>query len=643
MRAGTLAAWAVVLGVAFSGGKTASRGGENLVTLVEAGKSGWRLIVASPRSDPVVFAAGELRKYVGQISGCALEEGRPGEKGPAIVIGVREDLAAGEARLLPGPARGYDGYAIGVAAGDDAGTGRIVIGGDNGRGVIYAVYDLLERLGCRWFYPGLDERDPETIAKRATLSLPAGKWAVASKFRFRGFCWLQENRTPEDFERLYDWALKCRYNRVPLSEQGVPAAKRRGLMTTWGGHGFGHFLKTEDYFKEHPEWFGMQGGKRVHHGVWGSQFCWSNPEARKTFADNLERWVRSHPELDVLAICGLDGVPACTCPECSKLNPSDWEITLMNEVTARLEKTAPSLVIETLGGYPPVQAPPKQTRPHPRLRIEYAHWGRGQVAGYDDPEYRKHSSLEAWCDLFEARMTVFQYYSDHFATPWVAAPYALAIRGDRKYLLERGADGMENLLYPEGYWWQSGLNMYLAGRCFYDASLDPFELLRDYALHYYGGRAGPVMAGYLEEWARNPELAYRVRGASGDSDRARLAEQRSKYLEPALAAAEGDALVLYRLGKAEKVHRLAEQLMEVQRRQQEITRLREAGKSEQALQRLPEARAYLEEVFAYARSLAELQTGLVDEQLLSWFLPRFRQALENEARALGEAGGSDGA
>jgi len=51
-------------------------------------------------------------------------------------------------------------------------------------------------------------------------------------------------------------------------------------------------------------------------------------------------------------------------------------------------------------------------------------------------------------------------------------------------------------------------------------------VLRDYALQYFGPQAGPMLANYFEAWARNPELCYRVRGESRDSDRAALAEQR---------------------------------------------------------------------------------------------------------------------
>src|SRR5439155_22500369 len=124
------------------------------------------------------------------------------------------------------------------------------------------------------------------------------------------------------------------------------------------------------------------------------------------------------------------------------------------------------------------------------LRVFWAHWGRSPTLSYASPEYGQRKRLDAWAHAFDGRLTVFQYYSDYYANSWFTSPLAEQIAGDRRYLLDLGVDGMLNLLYPDGFWWRSSLNAYLAGRCFYDASLDPFAVLREYALVYYRP-AGP--------------------------------------------------------------------------------------------------------------------------------------------------------
>ena len=158
---------------------------------------------------------------------------------------------------------------------------RIVIGGDNSRGVIYGVYDVLERLGCRWFYPTEDPADPEVVPKLATLSLPAGSWAVASPMKYRicnGSEWFFEMQPGPALKQL-EWAMKARYNAMgwqadthtplevqyrQLADTGLLAElAKRDMMLHGPAHCFNLLLRAEDYMTNHPEWFGLRNGKRV--------------------------------------------------------------------------------------------------------------------------------------------------------------------------------------------------------------------------------------------------------------------------------------------------------------------------------------------------------------------------------------------
>ncbi len=65
-------------------------------------------------------------------------------------------------------------------------------------------------------------------------------------------------------------------------------------------------------------------------------------------------------------------------------------------------------------------------------------------------------------------------------------PFAEAMAGDRRYFLAHGIESVHVLMWPKGYWWNHSLNGVLAGRCFYDAALDPYQAIRDHALHYFG-------------------------------------------------------------------------------------------------------------------------------------------------------------
>ncbi|MDI6829077.1 MAG: alpha-glucuronidase family glycosyl hydrolase, partial [Armatimonadota bacterium] len=238
--------------------------------IVTQGKSNWRIVNVSD-NEVCKFAAAELQRYLKEISGCELPLGAG--NGPSIVLGIRKDLASDYESLLPDSSSGFDGYAIAII------PDKIVIGGDNERGVVYGVYDLLERIGCRWFYPQQDPKDVEVIPRISTVSVEIGKTAIASPIEYR-ICNASSfffEIDPSAMKAQLDVAMKARYNgmgwqcdhRTPVGEQykqmeksGVIAEiKKRGMVLHGPAHSYPHFLPN-DLFDEHPEWFGMRDGKR---------------------------------------------------------------------------------------------------------------------------------------------------------------------------------------------------------------------------------------------------------------------------------------------------------------------------------------------------------------------------------------------
>jgi len=403
-------------------------------------------------------------------------------------------------------------------------------------------------------------------------------------------------------------------------------------------HCFNLPLRAEDYLAEHPEWFGLRNGKRVPQAFAGAQFCWSNREARKKFTDNVETFARRSPQIHILCLVPFDGGQACECEECKKAGASNLLMLLMGEVIERLKTSRPDLLVETVGGYGPMTDPPDTAQIHPQMRVVWAHWGRVYTMGYEDERYDRKANLEKWRRAARGGITLCQYYTDNFAEPWVMSPFTVAMEGDRRYFRQKAIDSVYMLMWPRGYWWNHSLNGYLAGRCFYDFSLSPYDLLRDYARHYFGPQAGPLLADYFEAWARDPDLCYRVRGGSRDQDRAVLADQRQRLLEPATKLVANDPLLAYRLGKVEKLHTLAERLMEVHRQRDEIPRLHREGEFVRARAQLDQSRTYTDEVLALFYRLADLNQGLIERQEVPTFITtNVKNWLEEEGRAI--AGG----
>ena len=78
-----------------------------------------------------------------------------------------------------------------------------------------------------------------------------------------------------------------------------------------------------------------------------TQFCMSNPEARKMFAESVVRYARKHQNVDFLHVWLADGsFNHCECEKCRKKTPSDWYIMAMNEIDEMLtEEGLPTRIV----------------------------------------------------------------------------------------------------------------------------------------------------------------------------------------------------------------------------------------------------------------------------------------------------------
>ena len=199
------------------------------VAIVENGRSDWQIVNAAPRSAATEWAAGELQKYVRQMSGVELLVGNGQGDEPAIIVGLRSELAERESGLLPPPATGHDGYAVAVVAGNARRPAGIIIAGDNRVGTIYGVYDVLERLGCRWFYPTQDPADPEVVPQKddaVTCGRDMGGRIAAEVPHLQRQRVVLRHGPGRDAAKQLDWAMKNRYNAMGWQSETQDRAGR---------------------------------------------------------------------------------------------------------------------------------------------------------------------------------------------------------------------------------------------------------------------------------------------------------------------------------------------------------------------------------------------------------------------------------
>ena len=117
---------------------------------------------------------------------------------------------------------GHDAYTI------KSEENGVVLTGSNGRSVLYAVYDLLERRGgCRWFWDG------DVVPKKESIVLSGLDVREESQFEYRAIRYFAhrgltrfqaEHWGFEDWKREIDWCVKRRLNCI------MP---RIGMDDTW--------------------------------------------------------------------------------------------------------------------------------------------------------------------------------------------------------------------------------------------------------------------------------------------------------------------------------------------------------------------------------------------------------------------------
>lgn len=270
---------------------------------------------------------------------------------------------------------------------DDAATidvcgGKGVIKASSPRAALMGVYRFLYLLGCRFVRPG---DDGEVI-----VSLPTDRLTAKGEFRpqnrYRAVCsegaigekhvidmvrWLPKIGMNGYFCQFADghlffekWYKHKESSVLPPDEsysvgdsakhlaRCVEAIKECGLVYHAVGHGwtteplgyvtYGDHRSTDaDIKPEHRALFAEIGGKRgFYKDMPGdTQLCYSNPEARRVVTDGIVDYLKVHPEVDILHFWLADGTNNhCECENCRKKLPSDWYVTMLNELDEKLAR-----------------------------------------------------------------------------------------------------------------------------------------------------------------------------------------------------------------------------------------------------------------------------------------------------------------
>ena len=560
----------VVLG-SWAGAFAATKERETVIT--EAGKPRMSLAVGTQCSRPSRFAADELQRYLREISGAACPITHEGEGHGLIAVGPPAENPA-TARLLE--QAGVDFGALDL--GDDGfvlrTVGRnIVVAGATGRATLYAAYALLERIGCRWCFPG---EHGEVIPKQPTIGLPALNVVEKPAFNYRTF--MQHAAVSEETADWIDWMAKNRMNRFLATLYAAKGYKgqlysefrrtpglldafaKRGMLIEAGHHASYFWIPPEQFYATKPEFFAEVDGKRGPVAIKGprAQLCFSNAELAEVTAERIIAFCRENPEADILSLYTNDGYGYCECAACKVLgSKTDAYIAYVNRVAEAVHKALPAKRLSFLS-YSHVSAPPA-------ARV----FGRNTlcaIATWPPPDARR---LKGWLASGAGQVALYEYYMGSYSDrsiPWAATS---AIAKELKAIHKLGLAGVASQGELRS-WGSYGLNYWVFARMIWDPTQPLDAVLADYFGHYYAEAAEPMRAYFacLEGLGRLPRdldvpeakiqrldglLQAGEKAAATDAVRARIGRDRVAldYLKLAWAMKHGhrQATALLQEGK----------------------------------------------------------------------------------------------
>jgi hypothetical protein len=422
--------------------------------------------------------------------------------------------------LIGEPARAVFGP-IGVDASFEQGF-RVVVGpnraglfGQSDLATSYAIFELLHRTGCRWFFPGALG---EVLPSQGPLPLPALDVRLAPSTVYRGI-WYADD------------AWKRR--------------NRQGGLVLMAGHALENYVKAD--LATHPEWVGTIGGK-PHPG----RIKWSRPDAADRIADVI-LGLDASTKAPSYSLSPGDGLEFDDSPEDRALDAGDFDPTLgqvsltdrflvfANRIAARVASKDPKALLGFLA-YGPTTRPPIREKVNPNLVPQIAPITYDRAHPLSDEQAPGNRELRRDIEGWSARAPELSIYLYGWFLSAPVAPNPLLTKWgfDVPFVLSHGTKFWQPETLPT---FESTLHaLYLGMRLAFDSSLAADDVYSDLDTRLYGNAAKEMTAywRYVDRvWVDTPEYSGGPFGQTRRFTHERLAEMR-RLLDAAKRAAKTD-------------------------------------------------------------------------------------------------------
>lgn len=470
--------------------------------LASAGATSYVIALDVDASGAETLAASELASYLHRISGATFairrerSDRQGGDTAKAIVLQVAGTEGARGAAA--------DAYSITVRG------ESVVLTGASPRAVLYAAYDLLARLGCRWLAPELSfyQGAAELVPHEATLVYESrGDVSERPVFAIRKLDMAEaRSHDLESLRKIVEWMPKLRFNTlmVPMGTGAssgktwddwraalTPELQKRGLTIEVGGHGYQRFLSANmeggELFTRHPSWFGKDSTCNASRAA-PVVFDTENDSAVAYLIHNVVRYVTERPEIDVFDFWPPDGA---RWDECAKERATgsveDRHARLVAAVHDTLARVKPRLRLETIA-YAYAKMPPEHEVIPADVLIDFCPISQNfDVPIYDSSRTNNAiyvRALQAWRRSYPGDIGLYSYYRKY---AWRSLPNVIPhlMQREMRWYAAAPLQGISTYAEP-GDWYTYELNHYVLGQLAWNPAVDVDSLVAGYALVRYG-------------------------------------------------------------------------------------------------------------------------------------------------------------
>ena len=430
------------------------------------------IAVDADAAPSVQYAAEELRDHVKKITGEELPIVKDGDRScrrdPVVSIGLSGDASLGD-----------DGFEISSTK-----DSLSVKGGK--RGVIYGVYELLERYGgVMWLSPD-DTRIPEADA----FAVPVG---------------LSLRDKPAFLSRhlsTYNWLKHIKFGvRLRLTEAKVPENMGGSIpefdRVLGKCHTFLNLVSPDKYYDTHPEYFSLVKGERMRRRA---QLCLTNPDVFRIALSNVLARIEANKAdpktrrrgIRYYGISQDDWNNYCECERCAAIDAQEEShagcvIWFVNKIAEAVEKKHPDVIIETLA-YMYSRKPPKNLKPRDNVMICLCSIECDFSKPMAENRYKENidfrEDILKWRDIAK-HLYIWDYAANWRATP-VPYPNLSAYAENIRFYHESGV----RYLYEEGFRSPSASFTDLKGWLGAKLMWNPYQpgepLVRRFCEAYYG-------------------------------------------------------------------------------------------------------------------------------------------------------------